>query len=69
MYAVIKTGGKQYRVTVGEKLKVEQIPADIDSQLDLDQVLMIADGDDVTIGNPVIAGAKVTVSEIGRAHV
>lgn len=58
MYAVIKTGGKQYRVTVGEKLKVEQIPADIDSQLDLDQVLMIADGDDVTIGNPVIAGAK-----------
>ena len=68
MYAVIKTGGKQYRVTVGEKLKVEQIPADIDSQLDLDQVLMIADGDDVTIGNPVIAGAKVTVSVVSHGR-
>ena len=68
MYAVIKTGGKQYRVTVGEKLRVEQIPADIDSQLDLDQVLMIADGDDVTIGNPVIAGAKVTVSVVSHGR-
>ena len=68
MYAAIKTGGKQYRVTVGEKLKVEQIPADIDSQLDLDQVLMIADGDDVTIGNPVIAGAKVTVSVVSHGR-
>ena len=68
MYAVIKTGGKQYRVTTGEKLKVEQIPADIDSQLDLDQVLMIADGDDVTIGNPVIAGAKVTVSVVSHGR-
>ena len=68
MYAVIKTGGKQYRVTVGEKLKVEQIPADIDSQLDLDQVLMIADGDDVTIGNPVIAGAKVSVSVVSHGR-
>ena len=68
MYAVIKTGGKQYRVTNGLKLKVEQIPADIDSQLDLDQVLMIADGDDVTIGNPVIAGAKVTVSVVSHGR-
>ena len=68
MYAVVKTGGKQYRVTIGEKLKVEQIPADIDSQLDLDQVLMIADGDDVTIGNPVIAGAKVTVSVVSHGR-
>ncbi len=43
MYAVIKTGGKQYKVTVGEKLKVEQIPAELDSQIEL-EVLMIADG-------------------------
>ena len=68
MYAVVKTGGKQYRVTIGEKLKVEQIPADIDSQIVLDQVLMIADGDDVTIGNPVIAGAKVTVSVVSHGR-
>ena len=48
MYAVIKTGGKQYKVSVGDKLKVEQIPADIDSKIELSEVLMIADGDAVT---------------------
>ena len=44
MYAIIKTGGKQYRVEAGLKLKIEQIPADIGSELLIDQVLMIADG-------------------------
>ena len=52
MYAVIKTGGKQYKVTVGEKLKVEQIPAELDSQIVLEEVLMVADGDNVQIGAP-----------------
>ena len=68
MYAVVKTGGKQYKVTVGEKLKVEQIPADIDSQIVLDQVLMVADGETVLIGAPVVAGAtvKATVVSQGR---
>jgi hypothetical protein len=51
MYAVIKTGGKQYRVAPGEKIKVEQIPADIGSEIVLDQVLMVADGDAVSIGD------------------
>ncbi|MBP8814451.1 MAG: 50S ribosomal protein L21, partial [Laribacter sp.] len=50
MYAVVKTGGKQYRVAVGEKLKVEQIPADIDSQIVLEEVLMVAGGDEVKVG-------------------
>ncbi len=49
MYAVIKTGGKQYKVTVGEKLKVEQIPAELDSQIEL-EVLMIADGEKLKLG-------------------
>ncbi len=68
MYAVIKTGGKQYRVTPGEKIKVEQIPADIGSEIVLDQVLMIADGDAVKVGAPLVDGAsiKATVLSHGR---
>jgi large subunit ribosomal protein L21 len=69
MYAVIKTGGKQYRVSSGEKIKVEQIPADVGSQITLDQVLLIADGENISIGAPLVAGAKVqaTVVAQGRA--
>jgi len=68
MYAVIKTGGKQYRVTPGEKLKVEQIPADIGSEIVLDQVLMVADGDSTKVGTPLVAGAtvKATIVAHGR---
>ena len=68
MYAVIKTGGKQYRVTPGEKLKVEQIPADIGSEIVLDQVLMVADGETLKVGAPLVAGAtvKATVVAHGR---
>ena len=62
MYAVIKTGGKQYRVVVGEKLKVEQIPADVDSQIIIDQVFMVGEGESVKIGTPVVAGATVTAT-------
>jgi large subunit ribosomal protein L21 len=69
MYAVIKTGGKQYRVSSGEKIKVEQIPADVGSQITLDQVLLVADGDKVSIGAPLVTGATVqaTVVAHGRA--
>ena len=66
MYAVVKTGGKQYRVVIGEKLKVEQIPADIDSQIVLDQVLMVADGDQVAVGTPLVAGATVTATVVSH---
>lgn len=59
MYAVVRTGGKQYRVAAGEKLKVEQIPAEIGSEVMLDQVLMVADGEAVTLGTPLVAGASV----------
>jgi large subunit ribosomal protein L21 len=69
MYAVIKTGGKQYRVAAGEKLKVEQIPAEVGSQVVLDQVLMVSNGAAVTIGKPLVSGARVsaTVVSDGRA--
>jgi large subunit ribosomal protein L21 len=68
MYAVVKTGGKQYKVAIGQKLKVEQITADVDSQIVLEEVLMVADGEAVKIGAPVVAGAsiKATVVSHGR---
>ena len=68
MYAVIKTGGKQYRVTNGLKLKVEQIPADVGAEVTLDQVLMAGEGESVKIGAPFLAGAtvKATVISHGR---
>ncbi len=68
MYAVVKTGGKQYRVTAGQKLKVEQIPADVGAEITLDQVLMAGEGESVKIGAPFIAGAsvKATVVSHGR---
>jgi len=68
MYAVIKTGGKQYKVAPGEQLKVEQIPADVGAEIILDQVLMVGDGESVRLGQPVVAGAtvKATVVSHGR---
>ena len=68
MYAVIKTGGKQYRVAAGEKLKIEQIPADVGAEITLDQILMVGEGESVKIGTPIVAGAsvKATVLSQGR---
>lgn len=68
MYAVIKTGGKQYRVETGKKLKIEQLPVDIGSELVIDQVLMVADGDNISMGKPLVLGAtvKATVLRQGR---
>ena len=68
MYAVIKTGGKQYRVAAGEKIKVEQIPADVGSQITLDQVLMVGEGESVKIGTPVVVGATVTASVLSHGR-
>ncbi|HEU0229817.1 MAG TPA: 50S ribosomal protein L21 [Burkholderiaceae bacterium] len=68
MYAVIKTGGKQYRVAAGQKLKIEQIPADIGQEITLDQVLSVGEGDQLQIGTPFVANAvvKATVLAQGR---
>jgi len=68
MYAVIKTGGKQYRVVAGEKLKVEQITADVGSEIVLDQVFMIAEGDNIQVGAPLVNGAKVTATIISHGR-
>lgn len=68
MYAVIKTGGKQYRVIAGEKIKVEQITADVGSEIVLDQVFMVADGDNIKIGAPLVNGAKVTATVLSHGR-
>ena len=68
MYAVIKTGGKQYRVAAGEKIKVEQIAADVGQEITIDQVLAVGIGSDLKVGSPLVAGAtvKATVLAQGR---
>ncbi|MCB4810407.1 50S ribosomal protein L21 [Methylovorus menthalis] len=68
MYAVIKTGGKQYRVAAGDKLKVEKLVGEVGSDITIDQVLMVADGDNVTIGAPVIAGASVKAKVVAHGR-
>ncbi|MDE2047023.1 MAG: 50S ribosomal protein L21 [Betaproteobacteria bacterium] len=70
MYAVIKTGGKQYRVAAGEKIKVEQIAADIGQEVTLSDVLAVGNGSDIRVGTPLVAGAtvKATVVSHGRGE-
>ena len=68
MYAVIVTGGKQYRVMAGETLRVEKLDAEVGAAVDINNVLMVGDGDNITIGAPSIANAlvKATIKSHGR---
>ncbi len=68
MYAVIKTGGKQYRVVAGEKLKIEQIPAEVGAEIKLDQILMVGEGDSVKIGTPLLTGASVQATVLSQGR-
>jgi large subunit ribosomal protein L21 len=68
MYAVIKTGGKQYRVTAGDKLKVESLDAAVGSVVTLTEVLAVGQGAEVRVGNPLVAGAAVTATVIGHGR-
>ncbi len=69
MYAVVQTGGKQYRVSEGDTIKVEKLVADEGASIELDKVLMVTNGDDVKVGAPYVDGGKVTatVKSQGRA--
>jgi large subunit ribosomal protein L21 len=62
MYAVVQTGGKQYRVTEGATLRVEKIKADEGASVELDKVLMVGEGESVKIGTPYVKGGKVTAT-------
>ncbi len=66
MYAVIKTGGKQYRVMQGEVLRVELLDAEVDSTIRFDQVLLVGEGESIRVGAPLVAGAVVSAKV--RAH-
>ena len=68
MYAVIKTGGKQYKVAAGQKLKVEQIPAELGAEVTIDQVLAVGSGDTLLIGSPLVAGAMVSATVISTGR-
>ena len=60
MYAIIRTGGKQYQVSPGERLRVEKLDGSIGDSIEIEDVLLVADGDDIKVGQPVVAGAKVS---------
>lgn len=68
MYAVIKTGGKQYRVSPGDTLRVESLDADEGASIDIDQVLMVGEGSDVSIGNPLLSDAKVSAKVLSHGR-
>jgi large subunit ribosomal protein L21 len=66
MYAVIKTGGKQYKVAAGENIKVEQIAAEIGQEVVIDQVLAIGSGADLRVGSPWVGGASVSATVVAQ---
>jgi large subunit ribosomal protein L21 len=68
MYAIIKTGGKQYKVAAGEKLKVEKLTADIGSEILIDQVLLVGAGDGVKVGTPLVSGASVKAKVLAHGR-
>ena len=67
MYAVIKTGGKQYRVSEGSRLRVEKLPGNVGDKVELSEVLMLG-GEKVAIGKPLVKGAKVTADIVAQAR-
>ncbi|MDO9236429.1 MAG: 50S ribosomal protein L21 [Aquabacterium sp.] len=68
MYAVIKTGGKQYKVAAGEKIKIEQIPADVGQEIVIDQILAVGSGAEITVGTPLVAGATVVAIVLSQGR-
>ena len=67
-FAVIQTGGKQYRVSAGTKLKIEKIEGEKDAPISFDQVLLTADGDVVNVGAPYVPGSKVEGKILGQGR-
>jgi large subunit ribosomal protein L21 len=68
MYAVIRSGGKQYRVKSGEQLRVELLPADVGAAVSFDQVLMVGEGEQVRVGAPLVAGARVQATVVAHGR-
>jgi len=68
MYAVIQTGGKQYRVKSGEQVKVELLPEAVGAAVSFDKVLMLGEGESVRVGTPLVAGAKVKATVVAQGR-
>ncbi|HEV8096783.1 MAG TPA: 50S ribosomal protein L21 [Burkholderiales bacterium] len=68
MYAVVKTGGKQYRVQSGESVRVESLPAKVGAAVSFDEVLMVGEGESVRVGTPFLAGAKVNATVVAHGR-
>ena len=68
MYAIIKTGGKQYRVAAGDKIKVETIEAEVGAQVTLTEVLAVSNGTELTVGAPAVEGASVTATVVSHGR-
>ena len=66
VYALIETGGKQYKVAPGQVIEVDRLPVDEGSHVELDRVLLIADGDIVQVGTPLVEGARVVAEAVGE---
>ena len=68
MYAIIKSGGKQYRVKAGEQLRVEALAAEVGSSVSLEEVLLVGTGDGVKVGAPLVSGAKVKATVVSHGR-
>jgi len=68
MYAIIKSGGKQYRVQAGEQVRVEALAAEVGSSISLEEVLLVGTGDGVTVGAPLVSGAKVKATVVSHGR-
>ncbi|HIA40619.1 MAG TPA: 50S ribosomal protein L21 [Gammaproteobacteria bacterium] len=68
MYAVVRTGGKQYRLGVGDSVKVEKLPDEVGNIVELSQILMVSDGSEVKVGTPLVAGASVKAEIVGHGR-
>jgi len=68
MYAVVRTGGKQYRVKAGEKIRIEQIPAEVGQEIVLDQVVAVGEGEALRMGTPLVPGATVKAKVLAQGR-
>jgi large subunit ribosomal protein L21 len=68
MYALVEAGGKQYKVAPGQVIEVDRLSVEEGSQVELDKVLLVADGESVTVGKPLVEGAKVVAEAVGESR-
>ncbi len=68
MYAVFRTGGKQYRASAGERVRIEKLTADVGAAVEFDQVLIVGEGADIKVGAPLVAGGKVSAKVVSQGR-